>query len=483
MFHFLLRWSTVPSTILAFLLFFATPFFLQAQQGYQAESKILRDARLSENVEIRQLAEQTLLDLTFERASVPSRFYIQKSSPISVTLFISKGQTEFFLDFVNNIPTTERQKKEPRHYTRGSYFFEKNLSTNEFTRIKVFIQDNQDSYILVEPEDDYRSRLSVFIYGNRFYSNIPVPMGMRSVSISPLAKLMAVTRYQVDWASLFQPAAYPEWQTVRWMIDQIQPQLAYVRLNGDGAQDEHGNFVFIENLQAQPTASRGFNCSGFVKWIIDGLYKPLTQQGNLIPIEPLKREGLRESDNRWNDLYSELRDPYFGLDWIRNLAYAIRKARWPLQQVDLYSEDARNTNFSTFFNDIGYPLENIESALYELAIKHPGEIFLGSISTEFGAKPVLRQHRHVATFFPYFDDYGNFRISVFDLGYERSISSLVKAFPTGFVYFVRVEASRDFALPALPTETTPTTRRVVEGLNVSGPILDSLSVGVRQISQ
>lgn len=479
MFQSWLKLCAAPKKRLLLLVFLATPSLLYARQGYEQEKKILRDARLSENVEIRRRLEKTLMDLTFEQSSTPGSFYLQKSSPTSVSLFIHKGATEYYLDFINNVPTIERPIRAPRHYTRGSYFFQKSLITNEFIRLKIFIQDNADTYILVEPEDDYRSRMSIYIYGQPFYVNVPVPMGMRAVSISPLTELMSVTRYQIDWAALFQPAAYPEWKTILWMIEQIRPQLVLVRLKPDGAQDEHGNFVFIANQQPQPANSYGFNCSGFVKWIVDGLYKPLTQKGTLTPIEPLKKEGIRQSENRWSEQYNKTRDPYFGLDWIRNLAYAVRKARWPLQDIDLYAEDARNTDFSTFYNDIGYPLEKIESVLYELSIRHPGEIFLGSISTEFGKNPVLRQHRHVATFFPYFDDNGNFRVSIFDLGFERDITNLIKAYPTGFVYFVRMEASRDFSLPALPTGIRPGTQGFSDSLNVSSPLLDSLGVGVR----
>ena len=449
---FLLRQYAYAKYIACLAAFLFLPSFLFAQQGYEAEKRILQDAQLAENVEIRQLVEQTLLDRSFEQASTPSAFYRQKSSPISVSLDMQKAGTDYYLRFINNVPTTERPAYTLRSYTRGSYFFQKNLASGDFVQVKIFIQDNPDSYILVEPEDEHRSRMSIFVYGSRFYHNVPVPMGMRAIAISPLVHLMSVTKYLIDWPALFQPAAYPEWQTIRWMIEQIRPQLILVRENEDGAQNEHGQFVYIETLQPQPTTQPfGFNCSGFVKWIVDGLFKPTNPQGLLIPIEPLKKEGLRQADNRWNDQY-DMRDPYFGLDWIRNLAYAVRKARWPLQTVDLYAEDARNTSFTPFFNDIGYPLEKLEPVLYELAIKYPGDFFLGSISTEFGSAPVLRQHRHVATFFPYFDEYGNFRISIFDVGFERSPQNLIKAFPTGFVYFVRVEASKQFSLPVLRAE-------------------------------
>ncbi|MGL4524032.1 MAG: hypothetical protein ACRCVN_00730 [Spirochaetia bacterium] len=426
---------------------------LFAQQGYQSETQLLSGARLAENYEVRQQLEKILLLQDFEETKTPTGFFRQKSSPYAVSLSVYKASLTYFIQFINNVPYADDRLARTQRYTRGSYLFEKSLTTNEFVSVKIFIQDNQDTYILIKPQDAYRSRMSLVIYGQEFYTNVPVPMGMRAVSISPLAKLMGVTRYQIDWDSIFQPSAYPEWQETRWMINQARPHLKTVGFNNDGALNANGELVFIETQELQPDQGpRGLNCSGFVKWIIDGLYQPLSEFGTLLPIAPLKVEGERQVENRWNEQYNSRRDPYFGLDWVRNLAYLLRRTQRPEALVNLYSEDVRNANFTPFYKDIGYPLEKVESVLYELAIKNPGQFFLGSISTEFGRNPVLRQHRHVAAFFPYFDDYGNFRISILDVGEEKKPKQMIKDFPTGFVYFIRVATSRNFKLPVVPTQ-------------------------------
>ncbi len=53
----------------------------------------------------------------------------------------------------------------------------------------------------------------------------------------------------------------------------------------DGAMDEYGKMVHIETglLQKDPV---GFNCSGFVKWVADSIYKSMT--GRLLRIDDLK---------------------------------------------------------------------------------------------------------------------------------------------------------------------------------------------------
>jgi hypothetical protein len=212
--------------------------------------------------------------------------------------------------------------------------------------------------------------------------------------------------------------------------------------------DASGRLVFIEDLRSQERLP-GFNCSGFAKWVVDGFYAPIT--GTYLPIEPLKEKHLAIRGNGWTRPYEESRDPFFGLDWTRNLARyldAARRAEAP-QSIDIERYDVRAVPFSRYAEDMGYLGADLPRVLLWLAHEEPGTIYLGSVAREYGEKPVLRQHAHVVVFLPYVDENGVFRVSVMERNVETSLESITRRYGDDLVHLVRIPSDGPFTPPII----------------------------------
>jgi len=228
------------------------------------------------------------------------------------------------------------------------------------------------------------------------------------------------------------------------MLSKLRSELAFLVDSDDGAMDKNGEYRLIADLSLNP--EKGFNCSGFVKWIVDGLYGP--RAGELLSIEELKRKHLGYRGNAWSEKYEYERDPYFGLDWSRNLATAVLSLQSGAG-VDPEAADVRSVPFFEYFEDVGFRVEDLDLLMYLLARTEPGHFYIGSINRDFGADPVLKQHVHLVALFPYFDEAGVFKTAVMERNVETGIQSLKTRFPSDHIHLVRLPASGDFAPPPL----------------------------------
>jgi hypothetical protein len=165
-------------------------------------------------------------------------------------------------------------------------------------------------------------------------------------------------------------------------------------------------------------------------------------------IPPLKAPfGNRGSSH--TDLWEEWRDPFFGLDWIRNLAsragtvlYSpsfaslkeIEVCHEPFSQIILRGK--RNSviySYPGFLENAGYGIEGLQALLYTLAIDEPGRFYLAAVNNERGplstpenprGTPRMREYFHVAALIPYFNERGVFQIAVFESAAETSFNAL-----------------------------------------------------------
>jgi hypothetical protein len=153
-------------------------------------------------------------------------------------------------------------------------------------------------------------------------------------------------------------------------------------------------------------------------------------------------------------MWEDLRDPFFGLDWIRNLAsQAGTTLRSPvfgsLNEIEVRDEPfsqviLRNKNGSVmypypgFLENAGYGVEGLQALLYTLAIDEPGRFYLAAVNNETGPPtsddnprglPRMRSYFHVMAFIPYFTEHGVFQIAVFESAAETSISAFKKRYP------------------------------------------------------
>jgi len=221
------------------------------------------------------------------------------------------------------------------------------------------------------------------------------------------------------------------------LLTKIREKLPDLRDSSIGVIDSNGDYIKDNN--------KGLNCSGFAKWIVDGFYTPLcnNNEAKYMSIQKLRTKHLDERGTRDVLIYEDSRDPYFGLDWTRNLAVelGIKKGENPSYKT----YDIIDSTISEYIMNCGYPLWKIEKVIIEQESLHPGRIYLGSVNGFFGENPILWQHYHIAIFIPYYEN-GVLRIAVFERNKETSFDYLEERYPGTYCHLVWLSIEGDFEL-------------------------------------
>ncbi len=347
------------------------------------------------------------------------------------------GDFTYYL-FLNQSPTGEF----PTVY-EGNASIKRNLTDGSLLYLTILLRRDSSSFVRLHPAGG-RVRMEASLFGVQVAANVMIPLSFDEVVGVPLQRLAELTRDRVDW-DLLAGRGERSADVVR-VLTAARSIIPRLRDEDDGAFDASGKPVLIAT--GKPS-SGGLNCSGFAKWIMDGFYKPLT--GRYMDIAALKAKDLTIRGNRFSEHYETERDPFFGLDWTRNMAVALAVARTG-RRAGAESFDVRSVPFMDYVEDSGYPIDRIELAMYLLAREEPDRIFLGSIETDFGRSPTLRQHSHVAVLFPLFDADGQFRVAVLERNLETGLGGLLARYPGSRVHLVQVSAGGEFAPldPAAP---------------------------------
>lgn len=398
-------------------------------QSLNKEWELLNSSGVYENFEIRMKHQAVINAKSFEAVSAPKRVFSQTENDINVRFEVRKTATAYYLMFIN-----QYQDRFPV-WSSGSFIIKKDLVTGEFIQAKVFLFNDEESFVRLYPEQN-RTRLDLHVYGNIIYRGIRIPTQFEKLLLLPFCKILTLTENKIPWDNLLTDHNYSEWDEVEDFSKMIQEKLPQLGDNEDGAYNEKGELVFIETLKPQDE-SAGLNCSGFVKWTVDNLYYDLT--GTYMPIEPLKKKHYDIRGNSWSNRSEELRDPYFGLDWTRNISKYYRDELYPYQETTVISQDVNSVPYFHYKENVGYKMEELKAVLYLESIKKPGRIYLGSVNKLFGEEVKMRQHIHVVALIPYIDDYGVFQVDVIERQVKTSIESLLRRYKGEFMHLVNIE--------------------------------------------
>jgi hypothetical protein len=330
---------------------------------------------------------------------------------------------------------------------RGAFTLVRSAEDGGATSFRIVTREEPGCFLSVTPDGD-RSLLDVYHLdaSSPMYRGVIVPVPFDELITSSLQRITALTASKVDWRFIFYEGSPGEDRRVEALAASIRSRLPALRYADDGALDQDGRFVFISTLATQP-APGGLNCSGFVKWVVDGFVYPLRRVNTSVADAK-----SADSDSRGSSLGESMaaRDPYFGLDWTRTLAALLDQARQggartaQSERYDLRVEDP-----VPYVEDVGYPVADLRMLLYRRAMVDPGMFYLGSVN-DVVAPEGLRQHFHTLLLLPYFDAAGTFRVRVFESVVESDLGSLEKRYPGAFVHLVRVAAEGVFSPLRVP---------------------------------
>ena len=324
----------------------------------------------------------------------------------------------------------------------GNYIIKQDEQTGVMVQAKIFFQNDSGSFVRLFPHPN-QSLMDVYLFGKPIHRDVVVPVPLETLVLKPFSRIVDMTSRLVSWSTILPPARRQEDEVLSHMVNKLRVRLPELSDSDDGAMDRDGTFRFIEDLTEN--LASGFNCSGFAKWVVDGIYGKIA--GEFLDIEMLKIKHPLLRGNRWSEQYEDQRDPYFGLDWSRNLATSIL-SKTSGGEAPSESSDVRDIPHFTYIEDVGFPIDDLLLGLYLLSIQEPGFFYLGSVNQSFGRGPVLRQHVHVVVLFPYFAQDGTFTVSVMERNLETNIQSLKHRYPGDFIHLVRILGSYQFSPPS-----------------------------------
>jgi hypothetical protein len=354
-------------------------------------------------------------------------------------------------------------------YAQGSWILKRSSPDGRPIQAKVFLRSDQGTFIRIYPDGD-RSKMDLVVYGGVLNREVPLPVPFERCFVATMSEIRAWTGSLVDWR-LFSPEP-GLYRDLRSFVEVTRQRLPGLRYGDDGALGADGMPVYIETGLPQAAPS-GLNCSGFAAWVADGFYWPMTEK----LLDPMAL-AVRHADTRPTtaaERFEERLDPYFGLDWTRNIATALLDANYPSRKHGLRESDVTVSPFAlvasgaglgspepvngasayrsyaAYQEGLGYETVGLKSLLYVLAIRDPGSIYLASLSRKGGGEIAgLSRHYHVAVLAPYFEESGEFRVAAFESDVETSVEAIMKRTPRDFVHLVRIEARRDYDPPPLP---------------------------------
>ncbi len=330
----------------------------------------------------------------------------------------------------------------------------KDVKGNALREIRFYIKDDSESYVQIIPgSNPDETLMSIYLYGYLMQSEIKVPLSMKTIVSTPFTTLRKLTSGYVRWGLYLPDPRYIYSEDVQQLSARILPLLGLLHDSDDGAMDRNGRYVYINTMKEQ-SGPGGLNCSGFAKWVIDGLYHYKTK--TYLDIPSLKEKHPDVRGNKWSKKLEDRYDPYFGLDWTRNLAWAYAKIENP--QAGYRSSDVTGLSFHTYVNNVGYPLADLKTILYELAVTDPEYFYLGAVNMITDNPPGLRKYLHVLVLLPAIDSRGTFSFLILSRNRKISLKELEKQYPHSFIHLVRIRADNHFEPPGLKFD--PVLRRL-----------------------
>lgn len=444
--------------------------FAQISISHNHERLLLEQSHFIENYEIRQRLRNVILSKQFNSIDISARVYTQETSTNRVRVSVVRVDNFFYIVFANEmflLNQNENQNISSQVHTknsydlllsdrfkmngRGNYIIKKRISDGEFEHIKIYLQSNSESYLLIKPINNHEVGLDVFLFDVPIYRNVRLPISFMSVATIPLARIMSATSHLIDWNLIFIPLQEhrDRWNTLLRIARQVELHIPELVFAGDGAQNSSGNFVHIQTQEPQKN-NFGLGNAGFVKWIMDGIFAPLNS-GLLTSISNLKTVTPRNTTNKSNSDQNISRENiFFHLDWNRNLAYFVNRAMFPRHRININDSDVNDTPFLAYIPDVGYPISSLEVLLYLESIRNVGSIFLGSINSLSPTSPPIRTYMESIVIVPYFDTSGNLQAKIFRNNQIIDILDLQILHPGSFIHLQKINTSTSsFALPYL----------------------------------
>ena len=298
-----------------------------------------------------------------------------------------------------------------------------------------------------------------------FYAARSVPMGI------PFERLYSASFENVyKWTSKTLP-----WKKVMPVLGQyelskitseiIRAQLPKMNYLEDACYNEHEELYSISTAKKYEVKDEqkidydkiNLCGAGFVKYIIDGLVVPYSENGEGTRIIDMAKPTVVLESLSKSGVASQIWDLSFTLDWCRNLAVSslaarsIKTAAPGYSSVDVTVEnfsseyvDGKMQNTAGYIPDNGYSIAALKSLMYVLGVTEPSYMYLAAIRQPVKSLDGIYAYNECALLIPYFDDKGRFVCVVFEKNKETSFDDFIKEYGDSYIHLERVKTSEYF---------------------------------------
>ena len=362
------------------------------------------------------------------------------------------------------------QKKTVSEYppdASGSWILMRDSVTEKPIRIRYYFAADSDVYVQFSPSG--KKTLADYVIDGCFAARgVQLGIPFDFFYTASFASVLSLTEKTLPWK-------YAEIHSEQYhgnlvMINMIQKNLERIKKVENGCYNENDEPVFAygkNSGKVRPVNSEDeknniltMSDTGFLKWIIDGLIKPLA--GSSTYVEPLLRPTVQLNPLGSSGVKAQNENLFYSLDWTRNLAAAkvsIQAKRNYLYEqsgvdvkIEPFSSEVTEKGISAvagYINNSGYEIKYLKQILYVLGVTEPTYFYLAAIRRTVhpnDGSPEFKIFDSSAAIFPYFDKNGKFGCTVFENGEELSLAQFMKKYPDCFVHLTRVLSSDRFSL-------------------------------------
>ncbi len=337
----------------------------------------------------------------------------------------------------------------------GSWVLFRNKTTGKSECIRYYFTGESSMYVQFRPASDGATGKSLvdLVIGGMYRSrNIVVGLPIERFYTASFSDIKKATEHSIPWYTF---APYSEmYDGIRQMVAVIRENLPRFRFMDNIVQDEYGYAAYVGireadkailSLPASDEENRIFTSScGFVKWIADGMTRPLSGTGLLI--DPLLYSTVEHRPGSLAAAWADQYNTSLSLNWTRNIASAIVSV---FTGRDYSFENAGVLvdvePFTAIYSAAtGYTVSSLNALMYHLALTEPDRFYLGAIRHTYQGETEVSVYNEAVAFFPWIDEKQRFCCAVFMNGAELTMEEFMSAYSGDFVQLVRLTATEQF---------------------------------------
>lgn len=350
----------------------------------------------------------------------------------SVILYTDAGEVQTFMDIYP-------------YGTAGTWELELDRKTSNPLCVRYFFAGDSEVFVEFHPGVRGYATKSVvdfIIFGEYAARNVTTGITMQQLFTMSFEDVVNLTEHNLPWIDgVFFPELCENNMQMSAVIQEHLDEFVYV---DKAVYDEYGNLCMLKEaaLPDVEEGKRAISGVGFLKWIVDGLVRPVSGSG--LRINPLLKAttSSQNDSGRASDEY----DTTLALDWTHNLATAAVSVITGINYTfETSGVNVHPTQFSAKYTEnAGYPIDDLKSILYLISANETGYFYLGAVRHEIAEKKAFVTYNECAAFFPYFSKNGVFAVDVFADGQMYTLDEYIESHAGDMIQLTRINSSLQF---------------------------------------